>query len=110
MKVYDPNEEQEPKFPQLSLKQWGDCAWLICVDEHGNPIANLIHFGDHGVLPCYSAEQCIADAGYDTSFANWDDEGRIMFDHDQNENVSIEPISFVDLFPVSYKDTIRDSQ
>jgi len=68
LKVY---KDEGLKQVQVKL----DSRNLIAVDSQGGHVAYLYKFYSMIAIP--DAEKKLRECGYDTSFAEWDDEGRM---------------------------------
>ena len=70
-------KEKERKVPRLSLTE---DRFLDVVDKDGFFGARLLAFKEDRIIASEGAESKLEIEGFDTSFANWDSEGRLKLD------------------------------
>lgn len=79
LKIYNPGKPEDAKKPRPLLKL-GDDGNVHVVDDDGRTIAVLYGYSKRLLtIAAFSlAKSVIEDRGFDTSWAEWDKEGRFV--------------------------------
>lgn len=72
------SSQKTKKYVKLDLIEDGGMVSLVAMTEDGDEYVVLIDFYPSGPVAVKAAKQSLDNAGYDTSFASWTDDGAML--------------------------------